>query len=210
MRQLNSMELFDHTRATQTSSAADLAIESEARQWYAVYTCANREKRVAAHLAARGVEHFLPLYQSVREWSDRRVRLQLALFPGYLFVFTSLADRLLVLTAPGVVGLVGAARRPMPLPADLICSLRDGIGRISVEPFPYLTAGQRVSIRSGPLRGLTGILLRRRSGPRVVISIDAIERSILADVCAEDLSPERMSGSVSAYYPAPAGRSAGR
>jgi transcription antitermination factor NusG len=198
--------LIDHTRADETSSAADLALGNE-RQWYAIYTCANREKRVAAHLAARGVEHYLPFYQSVREWSDRRVRLQLPLFPGYLFVHTSLADRLAVLTAPGVVSLVGVAGRPTPLAAELICSLREGINQLSLEPFPYLTAGQRVSIHSGPLRGLTGILLRRRSGPRVVISIDAIERSILVDICAEDLCPlEKMSGRISSYYPSLTGR----
>ena len=46
--------------------------------WYAVYTCANHEKRVASQLEARGFEHFLPLYGSVRRWKDRSVSLELA------------------------------------------------------------------------------------------------------------------------------------
>ena len=54
--------------------------------WYAAYTCAQHEKRVAAELDARTVEHFLPLYSSVRRWKDRRLTLELPLFPGYLFV----------------------------------------------------------------------------------------------------------------------------
>lgn len=199
--------LLDQTCATRRNSGAELAPAHEAPQWYAVHTCVNREKLVAAHLAARGVEHFLPLYESVREWSDRRVRLQVALFPGYLFVYTSLADRLAVLTAPGVVRLLGVARRPTPLPDELICKLRDAISHVSVEPFPYLDVGQRVLIHSGPLRGLSGILLRRRSGPRVVISIDAIERSILADVPLEHLSPvEKMSDHASWHHSAMVGR----
>jgi transcription antitermination factor NusG len=157
--------------------------------WYAAYTCANREKQVAAQLDSRGVEHFLPLYTSVREWSDRRMKLQLPLFPGYLFVRTALRKRLPILTVPGVVNLVGVGGHPMPLETEVIKSLREGIGRVEAEPYPYLAVGQRVAICSGPLKGLTGTLLRLRSGPRVVISIDAIQRSFLADVSASDLAP---------------------
>ena len=55
-------------------------------RWYAAYTCARHEKRVAQQLEVRQVENFLPLYRSVRRWKDRRKELQLALFPGYVFV----------------------------------------------------------------------------------------------------------------------------
>src|SRR5579864_4826094 len=75
--------------------------------WYAAYTSANHEKRVAEQLAQRSVEHFLPLYQSVRRWKDRRMNVQLPLFPGYVFVRLALRDRLQVLRTPGVAQLVG-------------------------------------------------------------------------------------------------------
>jgi transcription antitermination factor NusG len=111
------------------------------------------------------------------------------LFPGYVFVYTSLRRRLPILTVPGVVNLVSVAGQPVPLAPEVVPTLRDGIKRVSAQPYPYLTVGQHVSICSGPLKGLTGILLRRKSGPRVVVSIDAIERSFLADVAADDLAP---------------------
>jgi transcription antitermination factor NusG len=170
-------------------STADIDRLYAKPRWYAVYTCANREKLVAAQFASRGIEHFLPLFESVREWSDRRVRLLMPLFPGYLFVFTSLRHRLPVLTAPGVVRLVNVAGQPVPLATEVIETLRDGIRRLEAEPFPYLTTGQRVSICAGPLKGLTGFLLRRKSGPGVVVSIEAIERSFLVHVAASDLVP---------------------
>ena len=69
------------------------AVYCEAR-WYAAYTIANHEKRVAKQLEQKSVEHFLPLYDSVRRWKDRRVKLQLPLFPGYLFVRIPLSERL--------------------------------------------------------------------------------------------------------------------
>src|ERR1700680_4045952 len=62
-------------------------------QWYAAYTRANHEKCVTQQLERRSVECFLPLYESVRRWTDRQVRLQLPLFPGYVFVRLSLCDR---------------------------------------------------------------------------------------------------------------------
>src|SRR5271169_4718790 len=81
-------------------------------RWYAAYTRANHERRVADQLAERGVEHFLPQYESVRKWKDRKVRLKMPLFPGYVFVHLPLQNRLNVLQVPGVACLVGFAGRP--------------------------------------------------------------------------------------------------
>src|ERR1700739_3959425 len=103
----------DHSSLDHSSTYLEYLYETP--HWYAVYTCAKREKLVASQFALRGVEHFLPLYQTVRRWSDRRVKLQLPLFPGYLFVFTALRNRLPILTVPGVVRLVSTARHPIPL-----------------------------------------------------------------------------------------------
>lgn len=158
--------------------------------WYAVYTCVHREKHVAAQFAVRGIDHYLPLYESVREWSDRRVKLQMPLFPGYLFVSTALRERLRVLTVPGVVSLVSSAGQPLPLEPEVIERLRACIQRVAAQPYPYLPVGQPVSICSGPLKGWKGVLLRHKSGARVVISIDLIERAFVADVDANDLVPD--------------------
>lgn len=162
----------------------------EIPHWYAVYTCANREKLVAARFASRDIEYFLPLYDSVRVWSDRKVKLQMPLFPGYLFVRTALIHRLAVISVPGVVSLVSAAGQPAPMPSDLLVQLRNSIKSVAAQPYPFLPVGQRVSICSGPLRGRSGVLLRHKSGTRVVISIDLIERAFIADVDANDLVQE--------------------
>src|ERR1700687_5371706 len=82
-------------------------IESMAPHWYVAYTRANHEKRVTEQLLQRSVDHFLPLYESVRRWKDRRVTLQLPLFPGYVFVRLALCDRLKILQVPGVARLIG-------------------------------------------------------------------------------------------------------
>jgi len=156
--------------------------------WYAAYTSANHEKRVAEQLAVRSVEHFLPRYASVRRWKDRRVRLELPLFPGYVFVRLALRDRLQVLKIPGVAKLVGFNGTPTALPEEEITALRASLASgVRAEPHPYLTAWRRVRINAGPLTGIEGILLRRKGNVQVVLSVDLLQRSIsigmdLADV----------------------------
>lgn len=158
--------------------------------WYAVYTCANHEKRIAAQFNERSIENFLPLYESVRRWKDRRMRIEVPLFPGYIFVRHSLRDRLKILQVPGVVRLVGFNSVATQLPDDDIETLRNGLKRsFPAEPHPYLTAGRRVRIVRGPFEGLTGILVRRKSRLRLVISIELIMRSVAMDVDATDVAP---------------------
>lgn len=172
------------------SGLAQLSAEYHVTRWYAAYTSANHEKRVAEQLDVREVEHFLPLYASMRRWKDRRVTLQLPLFPGYVFVHMALGDRLRVQQIPGVVRLVGFDGRPTPLLDNEIESLRNVLARkLWAHPHPYLNKGRRVQIRSGPLIGLEGILVRRKGNYRVVLSIDLIMRSIMVDADIADLLP---------------------
>jgi len=156
--------------------------------WYAAYTSANHEKRVAEQFTRRSVEHFLPLYQSVRRWKDRRVQLQLPLFPGYVFVRLALRDRLRVLQVPGVANLVGFRGTPTALPQEEIDALRTSLlNGVRAEPHRYLTIGRRVRVKSGPLTGMEGILVRKKNQDRLVISLDLILRSVAVEVSALEL-----------------------
>src|SRR5260370_37555839 len=152
---LSYMMLATTTTTTQASRAVPTAAAGHGEQsWFAAYTCANHEKRVVEHFEARAVEHFLPLYASARRWKDRRVQLELPLFPGYVFVRIAVGARLRVLEVPGVVRLVGFNGQPYPLAESEIESLRKGIMNGSrMEPHPYLSVGSRGRIRTWPLAG---------------------------------------------------------
>jgi len=156
--------------------------------WYAAYTCSRHEKRIAEQLKQRSVEHFLPVYETVRRWKDRRVRLQLPLFPCYIFVRVAPRDQLQVLQVPGVVRLVGFNGRPTVLSETEMLVLRRALSSgLRTEPHPYLTVGRIVRVRSGPLCGLTGRLVRRKQDCRIVISIESIMRSMIAEVSLDDI-----------------------
>src|SRR5215469_9800279 len=183
--------------ATTITSTANTAFEPPALpllycelRWYAAYTAANHEKRVAEQLGLRGIENFLPVYASVRRWKDRRVTLQLALFPGYVFVRLALRDRLQVLQIAGVAHLVEFNGVPAALPEEEVAALQKGLASgMRAEPHPYVTIGRRVRVTQGPLAGLEGIVQRMRGGTRVVLSLDLIQRSVAVDVDALGLEP---------------------
>jgi transcription antitermination factor NusG len=168
------------------------------RHWYAAYTCAQHEKRVAQQLAERDVEHVLPLYSAIHRWKDRRVRVDLPLFPGYVFVRLVLHDRLRVLQIPGVVRLVGFGGSPTAVPDEQVEALRSGLAAgLRVEPHPFLVVGRRVRIVRGPLSGLEGILRRKKNNLRFVLSIELIQRSFAVEVDAADVQPLRESAKFS-------------
>jgi transcription antitermination factor NusG len=158
--------------------------------WYAAYTSANHEKKVAAELQRRSVECFLPLYSSVRRWQDRRVKLELPLFPSYIFVHLPLQERLRVLQVPGVVRLVGFGNCAAPVPEIEITRIRDILNQgLRTEPHRYLTAGRRVRVKTGPLVGLEGIVVRRKNQLRFVVSVELIMRSMAVEVDLADIEP---------------------
>jgi transcription antitermination factor NusG len=177
----------------QLNSENELGMQPTAyleQRWYAAYTSANHEKRVVLQLMQRSVEHFLPLYDSVRRWKDRKVHLQMPLFPGYVFVRVALRDRLQVLQVAGVAKLVGFNGMPAALPESEMEALRTGLaGGVRAEPHPYLTVGRRVRVRTGSLAGLEGMLVRRKNSTRFVISLDLIMRSVAVEVDAADVRP---------------------
>jgi transcription antitermination factor NusG len=141
-------------------------------------------------LERRSVESFLPLYDSVRRWKDRRIRLQLPVFPGYIFVRLALRDRLRVLEIPSVVRLVGFGGHPTPLPAEEIETIRSCIARHQfLVPSRYVRRGQRVRMSSGPLEGLTGVVVRQKNRTRFVISLELLMRSVAVEIDRADFDP---------------------
>lgn len=164
--------------------------QAAARQgnWYALYTYPRHEKCVAERIEQRRFSCVLPLYRSVRRWKDRRKELELALFPGYVFVRMALEHRLQILELPGVVRMVSFNGQPAVVPAEQIETLQARLsGATRIEPHPYLRIGRRVRVRHGAMAGLEGIIVRRKDRCRVVFSIDLIMRSVAVEVDEADL-----------------------
>jgi transcription antitermination factor NusG len=172
------------------AASSSLAQAFDRPEWYAVYTNVRHEKRVKDYLGGRMVDCYLPSYRTVRRWQDRRKEVELPLFPGYLFVRIAYRLRVQVLTAPGVVHIVTFDGKPAPVREEEIEALRQALSsNTQCEPHPYLKVGRRVRVRSGPLSGLEGMLVRRKEGFRLVLSIELIMRSVATEVDEADVEP---------------------
>jgi transcription antitermination factor NusG len=164
---------------------------SSSPRWYAVYTTNRHEKRVALHFNQREIEYYLPLYRVERRWRNGlRVTLDLPLFPCYIFARISASERVRVLNVPGALTLVGGTGgEPVPLADTDISALRWGLQEGIIEPHPRLTCGQQVRILTGAFAGMEGVVLRRKGGCRVVITLKQIMQSISVEVEESNLEP---------------------
>jgi transcription antitermination factor NusG len=159
-------------------------------QWYAIYTRSRHEKAIVARLDSRATETFLPLHRSRHTWKNGvHVEVDAPLFPCYLFARISIQDRLRLLQTPGVLGFAATSAQPTAIPNVEIELLRTATEKFKAEPHPYLTLGDRVRIVVGPLAGMEGVLTRRKQAYRVVLSIEAIMRSIAVEVSEFEIEP---------------------
>lgn len=172
---------------------------SEARQdgplpllppWYAIFTSPRHEKRVAQHLCSRQVEFYLPTYASVHEWKNRQtVRVDLPLFPGYLFARIERLNRNVVLAIPGVVTILESLRIGGQVPEHYIELLRKGLklGRIQRHQDPVI--GDSVRIVSGLFSGIEGVLTHIKAQFRVVVTIESIRQSVSIELGRDEVEP---------------------
>jgi len=158
--------------------------------WYAVRTRSRHEKRVREQLTGQdGIDVFLPLWERRSRWKDRIKRIEVPLFPGYCFACFRFNERLRVLRAFGVVGLVGSRSEPEPVAAAEINAIRALVhSRLTYEPFPFLVEGMEVEVIRGPLMGVRGRLARKDRDARVVITVTLIRSSVSVKIDAGDIA----------------------
>jgi len=153
--------------------------------WYAVQVQPKCERFVAELLASKGYERFLPLYVERRRWSDRIKSLEVPLIPHYVFCRIAAESVGRIVTTPRVVRIVGCGRTPVPVdPQEIDTLQRIDACRLSAEPWPFLRVGQTVEIRSGPLNGTRGVLLRIKGADRLIVAVTLLQRAVAVEVDA--------------------------
>ena len=165
--------------------AVPLPIETSnpASNWYALYTRHQHEKAVTQVLSRKGFEILLPLYESVRRWKDRTRVLSLPLFTCYVFLKGGLERRSEVLNTPGIYELLSSGGQPIAIPTAEIDAIQQVMkSGLRLEPHRLLKIGERVRIKSGPLAGLQGLLVRQKNVYRLVISVEMLGRAAAVEV----------------------------
>lgn len=158
--------------------------------WWALYTRHQHEKVVADTLTMKGFEVFLPVYDSVRRWKDRKKVLSLPLFPGYVFVRGGVNRKLQIVSTPGVHMILYQGDHVAMIAEAEIEAIRTVVsGPFPVEPHPFLKCGEAVRVIHGLLEGIEGILVRKKNLYRLVLSVNTLAQSIAVEVDASDVAP---------------------
>jgi transcription antitermination factor NusG len=150
--------------------------------WHVLHVIANHEKRVAQHLSVRSVEHYVPLYRTRSQWTDRSVQLERPLFAGYVFVRFSPRERLSVISTPGVLHLLGDSAG-----SEVSCAELDRIrqalaGGYTLLPHAWLEVGTKVRVNGGVFDGVNGMVTELRRQCSVIIEVAAIRQCFSLEV----------------------------
>jgi transcription antitermination factor NusG len=158
--------------------------------WFALYTRHQHEKVVAEMLTAKGFEAFLPLYESMRLWKDRKKMISLPLFPCYVFVRGPLERKLAMISTPGVHMILYRGENVALIPGEEMQAIQKAVdGPFCVEPHPYLKCGERVRVKRGSLEGVEGVLVRKKNLYRLVLSVNMVAQSVAVEIDAADVEP---------------------
>jgi transcriptional antiterminator RfaH len=151
--------------------------------WFAIQVRTCKEKTVILLLENSGHECFLPLSKSLHRWSDRMKEFEVPLFPGYLFCRLNPHNRLPVLMTPGIIQIVGRGKTPIPVEEEEIAAIQQITkSGLPSMPWPYIQVGEVARIEEGPLEGLTGIIVKIKSGLKLVLSVNLLQRSVAVEV----------------------------
>lgn len=159
-------------------------IKQSIPKWYAAYTNPRAEKQVYSRLTEKGIETFLPLQKTVRQWSDRKKLVEKPLLSSYIFVKVLPVDFPKVYQTPGVVKLVSFEGKPVSIPQNQIDNLKllinsDAEIEVSGERF---AEGDHVKVTTGSLNGLTGELIKFGRRKRVIVRIDSLEQNLIVTI----------------------------
>ena len=169
---------------TDLTTAMIAAPESQVA-WHALYTRHQHEKTVDRILTHKGFQSFLPVRRELSQWKDRAKRVDRPLFPCYLFVQAAKSDWQSILTTPGVQMIVPCGDKPAVIPAEEIEAIQRLVENGEfVELHPYLKTGDRVRVKSGPLAGVEGFLIRKKSVFRLVVCIEILGKAASAEIDA--------------------------
>jgi|SRR5579875_161111 len=158
--------------------------------WYAIRARPHCEKVVSCALRAKGYDEFLPQYCRRSQWSDRVKEVDVPLFPGYVFCRSITGGRPLLVTTPGVIEILKFGTE-FALISDAEIEAVKAVLRSGacIEPWPYLREGHWCRVMRGPLSGLEGIFIQKKKAYRVVLSVEALCRSIAVEIDQVSVTP---------------------
>lgn len=155
-----------------------MTADKDSKKWFAIYVRSRNEKKVSKTLNDIGIESFLPLITRIKQWSDRRKKVDEPLFNSYLFVNIPLSDYYKVLNVNGVVKFICFEKKPVEVPENQIEAIKKYICDTDLHEIDYenidLKSGELVRIKSGQMKDLIGRFVEIKGKHRIMIEIEVV------------------------------------
>jgi len=157
------------------------------KHWYAIYVRSRAEKKAKFLLEEKGIDCYLPLKKTLRQWSDRKKWVEMPVISGYIFVHIPLRDRLEVLQTDFVLTFVTWLGQYAVIPQEQITAMKQMLGqevyRVETD-FEKYHINHEVRVISGPLTGMKGFLVQVKNRKKIMIRIDHINVNMMVEVPA--------------------------
>jgi transcription antitermination factor NusG len=187
-----AMSTSHQSHEMNSSLPPSLSLSENELHWYALHTRARHEKSIEQRLREQGMETFVPITTEVHRWSDRKKKVEVPLFSCYVFVRCALSaeDRMRVYQVESVHGFVGSRGASLQIPDEQIESIQKVLSQTAPwRSYPFLKVGQRVRVRGGAMDGVEGAFVSENGDHSLIISIDAIQRSMAVRIDGYDVEP---------------------
>ena len=166
---------------------------NEEKHWHAIYVKSRSEKKVAERLQDLGIDYYLPLVTTIKQWSDRKKRVEEPLFKSYVFVHSNAKQHIPILNIYGVLRFVTFEHQPVIVPENQITAIRKYIDDYDenkkTQESCDLQEGQMVRIISGPLIGLEGRLVSTKDVKKLIIYIEAVGQYLPVSIPRTKVEP---------------------
>ena len=173
---------LDHETVAGAMMAPERVLPSRGL-WHVLRTRSRQEKILAADLQAMGIPCFLPLLRVARQYGSQRVHVEIPLFVGYLFMRGSVDDTYLADRTRRVAQIIPVSNQKR-LDWELRNIAQVLSSQVPLDPYPHLRCGHRAEVRSGPLRGLQGLIQSRCQRDRLILQVDMLGQAVSLEVDA--------------------------
>ncbi|MCL4548820.1 MAG: UpxY family transcription antiterminator [Bacteroidetes bacterium] len=161
---------------------------SDIRKWFALYTKPQQEFKASLQLEGKEIEYYLPTITHVRQWSDRKKKIQVPLFRGYVFIHTTEKEKWRAIQQSSVVRIVGFNGKPSCIPDWEIENVKKLLEK-SPEVFVshQIELGTKVRIIDGPFNDVVGVVCKRQEEKWFCVSIELLRQTVMVRLTEENI-----------------------
>lgn len=162
------------------------ALKKDVLKWYPVCTLPRAEKKAYQALINKGLQAYLPLHRQQKQWSDRKKWVEEPLIKSYLFVKINEHQKTDVLMTKGISRFIYFSNAIATMPERQIEDLKLLLANTAdIEVTQEdLQPGEKIVIKAGALKGLTGEIISYRSQKQLALRLEQLGCSIIVNVAA--------------------------